>query len=75
MVVLKEVSYEEYITKTFRTNANTVELHLSGLIGTAKHPDKQKIWIMEFLFENNLHWQSGEGKKILQTTILGYIFI
>jgi len=33
------------------------ELHLSGLIGTASHPDMQKIWIIGFFFENRLHWQ------------------
>jgi len=34
-----------------------VELHLPGLIGTANHPDMQKIRIMGFFFENGLHWQ------------------
>jgi len=36
---------------------NAVELHLCGLNGTAKHPDMQKIRIIEFFFENRLHWQ------------------
>ena len=36
---------------------STVELHLSGLIGTASHPDMQKIRITGFFFENMLHWQ------------------
>jgi hypothetical protein len=31
---------------------NTVELHFSGLIGTAKHPVMQKIRIIGFFFEN-----------------------
>jgi len=35
----------------------TAELHLSGLTGTASHPDKQKIRIIGFFFENRLHWQ------------------
>ena len=35
----------------------TVELHLSGLFGTASHPDTQKIRIIGFFFENRLHWQ------------------
>jgi hypothetical protein len=35
----------------------TVELHLSGLIGTASHPVMQKIRIIGFFFENGLHWQ------------------
>jgi len=36
---------------------STVELQLSVLIGTASHPDKQKIRIVGFFFENRLHWQ------------------
>jgi hypothetical protein len=35
----------------------TVELHLSGLTGTASHPDMQKILIIGFFFESRLHWQ------------------
>ena len=35
----------------------TVELHLSGLIRTAIHPDMQKARITGFFFENRLHWQ------------------
>jgi hypothetical protein len=35
----------------------TVEIHLSGTIWTASHPDKQNIWIIGFFFENRLHWQ------------------
>jgi hypothetical protein len=34
-----------------------VELHLSGLTGTASHPDMQKIRVIGFFFENRLHWQ------------------
>jgi len=34
---------------------STVELHLSGLIWTESHPDKQKIRIIGFFFENRLH--------------------
>jgi len=34
-----------------------VELHLSGLIWTARHPNMQKIRIIGFFFENRLHWQ------------------
>jgi len=30
----------------------TVELHLSGLIGTANHSDMQKIRIIGFFFES-----------------------
>ena len=35
----------------------TVQIHLSGLTGTANHPDMQKIRIIRFSFENRLHWQ------------------
>ena len=38
-------------------NNSTVELHLSGLIGTASHPDMQNIRIIGLFFENRLHWQ------------------
>ena len=34
---------------------STVELHLSELIGTASHPDMQKIRIIGVFFENGLH--------------------
>jgi hypothetical protein len=37
-----------------------VEFHLSELIGTASHPDMQKIRIIGFFFENRLHWQFEE---------------
>ena len=33
------------------------ELHLSGLTGTASHPDTQKVRIIGFFSENRLHWQ------------------
>jgi len=36
---------------------NTAELHLSGIIGTASHLDKQKIRKIGIFFENGLHWQ------------------
>jgi len=35
---------------------NIEALHLSGLNGTASHPDMQKIQIIGFFFENRLHW-------------------
>jgi len=54
---------------------NTVEFHLSGLIGTASFPNMQKIRITGFFLENRLHWQFEVEKKILQMAILGYIFI
>jgi len=36
---------------------DTVQLHISGLIITTNHPDMQKIRIIGFFFENNLHWR------------------
>jgi len=44
---------------------NTVELHLSGLTGTASHRDMQKIRIIGFFFENRLHWQFA-GQLLLR---------
>jgi len=44
---------------------SSVELHLPGLIGTASHPDVQKIRIIGFFFENRLHLFELE-KKIYQ---------
>jgi hypothetical protein len=38
-------------------SSSTVKFHLSGLIGTANHPDMHKIRIIGFFFENGLHWQ------------------
>jgi len=43
---------------------NTVEPHLSRLIGTASHPDKQKIPITGFFFENKLHLEFEVGKNV-----------
>ena len=37
--------------------SSTIKLHLSGLIGTANHPDMQKIQINWLFFENRLHWR------------------
>jgi hypothetical protein len=54
---------------------STVELHLSGLIGTTSHPDTQTIRITGLFLENRLHWQFEVGEKILQMAILGYMFI
>jgi len=35
---------------------NTVELHLSGIIGMASRPDMQKMQIIGFFIKNGLHW-------------------
>jgi len=53
----------------------TAELHLSGLAGTASHPDMKKIRIIGFFFEKRLHGQIEVGKKILQTAFSDYIFL
>jgi len=45
-----------YVHTYIYGEASTVELHLSGLIGTASHPDMQKIRMIGFFFENRLHW-------------------
>ena len=46
-----------YASGRLLVSRNTVELHLSGLTGTASHSDMQKIQIIGFFFENRLHWQ------------------
>jgi len=43
--------------------SNTVELQLTGLMGTARHPDIQKFRIIGFFSENRLHWQFELGGK------------
>jgi len=35
----------------------------------------QKIQKIGFFFENRLHWQFEVEKLVLQTAVLGYIFI
>jgi hypothetical protein len=35
---------------------NTIQLLIGRLIGTASHPDVQKIRIIGFFFENRLQW-------------------
>jgi len=39
----------EHATSLIPTQQTTVEIRLSGLIGTASHPDMQKIRIIGFL--------------------------
>jgi hypothetical protein len=41
----------------------TLELQLSGLNGTARNPDMQKIRIIVFFFEKGQHWQFEVGRK------------
>jgi len=52
-----------------------VELHLSGLIGTANPPDMHKIQIIGFFFANRVHGLFEVEKKFLQTAVLDLIFI
>ena len=52
-----------------------IKLHLSGLIGTATHPDNQKIRIIGFFLKKIGYIDSLKRKKILKTADLGYIFI
>jgi hypothetical protein len=56
------------------TFINTVELHLSGLIGTASRPDMRKIRIIGFLLENRLHWQLEVEKEFCKR-LFRHIFI
>jgi len=41
----------------------------------AGHSVMQKIQVIGFFFENELHWQYEVAGKILQTVILGYVLI
>jgi len=63
-----------HIGSCVSTTAYTVEFHLSGLIGTAGHPDKQKIRIIGFFFENTLHWQSEVQLLLYAVCTLVYTF-
>jgi hypothetical protein len=45
------------------TFINTVEQHLSGLIGSMSHADIRKIRIIGFFFEHSLHWQFEVEKE------------
>ena len=56
-------------------NVNTIELHFSGINGTAKYPDKQEVRIIGFLFANRLHGQFDVENKFVQTAVLGYLFV
>jgi hypothetical protein len=44
-----------YCALLYTLDKYTVELHLSGLIGTAGHQDMHKIRITGFFFENRPH--------------------
>jgi len=46
--------------------ASTVELNLSGLIGTVSHSDMQKIRVIGFFSENRPHWQIEVWKKFYE---------
>jgi len=50
-------TYENLYIPLYNVIATKAELQLSGIIGMARHPDMQKIWIIGFFFENRLHGQ------------------
>jgi len=54
---------------------NTVELHLSRLIGTVSRPDVQTIWIIGFFFENRPHWQIEVGKISTNSDFTTHIYL
>jgi len=43
--------------RSARQYTRRAERHLSGLIGTASHTDKQKVRIIGFFFETRVLWQ------------------
>jgi hypothetical protein len=47
--------YQTFRYSVYSHYSSAAEVHLSGLIGTASHPDMQKFRLI--FFENNLHWQ------------------
>ena len=53
----------------------TVELSLSGLIGTASHPDMQKMQIIGFFFANGLHWQFEVEKNSTNGSFRLHIYL
>jgi hypothetical protein len=53
--LMTERKVMEWCYVCFITNcdeSSTVELHYSGLTGTANHPDTQKVRMIRFFFEN-----------------------
>jgi len=54
----------------------TVDLHLSGLTGTASHLNMQKFRIIGFFFlKKKVILAVWSGEKVLQTAVICYIFI
>ena len=49
--------------RAFLAKRVTAQLHLSGLIGTASHPDTHKIRVIGFFLNKGLHWHSEVKKK------------
>jgi hypothetical protein len=70
-VYIKDVLQISFIStdRSSYVKANALQLHLSGLIGTAGHPDMQKIRIIRFFSENRLRWQFAV--QLLLFTVCG----
>jgi hypothetical protein len=45
---------------------NTVEHHLSGIIGRENYPDMQEVPMIGFFIENRIHWQFDVENKCIQ---------
>jgi hypothetical protein len=60
-----------FLIKGEHKKKTTVELHLTGLTGTASHPDTQKIRITGFFFEIRVQWQFEF--RLLLFTICTYV--
>jgi hypothetical protein len=58
----------------FFINPNSVELHLSGLIGMVSHLDMYKIQITGFPLENRLYWQSDVQLLVFSLCTCIYTF-
>ena len=64
LLVYRQMSWLVSMCRETVLFSGTVDLRLSGLIGTTSHLDMQKIWIIGFFFANRLHWQFEVEKDI-----------
>jgi len=71
-------SHRRFISGNFKCHCQsdfegTVELHLFRLLGTGRHPDKRKIQMFEFFFENRLHAYLLTNKTLICNSL--HVFV
>jgi len=72
----RKCSWYSFLSEAESTpGTGRTELRLSGLSGMTSHPDTKKFRIIGFFFANRLHRHFEVGEKILQTAVLGFVFI